>query len=104
MLSLNEMSITDGISNEILYAPKENDSDDLMLNSINTLIREHRNTFLPSKNNFTIDNAKRYNDTSRFEVSMIQSNHKKILACKFCGSTEQGERLSSCKKMNKIKR
>ena len=50
-----------------------------------------------------IKKAKRNNEISRFEASMFQSNHKKILACKFCGSTEQGERLSSCKKRAKLK-
>ena len=33
---------------------------------------------------------------------MFQKNQKKILSCKFCGSTEQGERMSSCQKRAKL--
>ena len=49
-----------------------------------------------------IKKAMKYNGISRFEASMFQKNQKKILSCKFCGSTEQGERMSSCKKRAKL--
>ena len=130
MLSLNEMSITDGQSNGILHEDEDNDSNENMLMSINNLISEHCNSFLSSKNNFMVDistnsdylkrsknhfrkhkknrimstrhkaakKAKRYHEISLFESSAFQTNHKKVIACKFCGSTEIGERLSSCKK------
>ena len=79
MLSLNKMSIVNGTSNGILASDNEHNSDGMMLESINDLIHEHKNSFLPSKNNFNMDN-------------------KKIPSCKFLGSTELGERISSCKK------
>ena len=56
MLSLNEMMITDGQSNGLLDESNENETIDLMSTSINGLINEHRNSFLSSKNNFTMNN------------------------------------------------
>ena len=130
MISLNEMCITDGNSNGILDGSDDKESNDETLNRVNNLILEHRNTFLSSKNNFTLDTyndseylkrsknhfrkhkknrlmsnrhkaikkAKKYNDISKFNSTNLQRNKKKILSCKFCGSTALGERLSSCKK------
>ena len=43
MLSLNEMTITDGLSNGVLDKSNEKDPGDLMLTSINGLISQHRN-------------------------------------------------------------
>ena len=57
MLSLNEMSITDGTSNGMLASDNEHNSDGMMLESINNLIHEHKNSFLPSKNNFNTGNS-----------------------------------------------
>ena len=56
MLSLNEMMITDGQSNGLLDESNEKETGDLMSTSINGLINEHRNSFLSSKNNFTMNN------------------------------------------------
>ena len=56
MLSLNEMVLTDGESNGLLDESNEKDPGDLMSASINGLINEHRNSFLSTKNNFTMDN------------------------------------------------
>ena len=135
MLSLNKMSITNGTSNGILASNNEHNSDGMMLESINNLIHEHKNSFLPSKNNFNmvnstesnylmrsknhfrthkklrimskrhkaILNAKRYRNMANLNVPIVQNNNKKITSCKFCGSTELGERISSCKKRAKLK-
>ena len=43
MPSLNEMTITDGLSNGVLDKSNEKDPGDLMLTSINGLISQHRN-------------------------------------------------------------
>ena len=45
-----------------------------------------------------LKNAKYYHDISSFNASMLQVKTNKILAYTFCGSREQGERLTSCKK------
>ena len=52
MLSLNEMSITIGTSNGILASDNEHISDGMMLESINSLIHEHKNSFLPKQKRF----------------------------------------------------
>ena len=59
------MSITDGHSNGILDGNDSKNSDDLMLSSVNNLIVEHRNTFLSSKNNFTLENYNNSNNLKR---------------------------------------
>ena len=64
--------------------------------------RKHKRLRLMSHRDKAIKKAKRYHDISRFNASNFQVNNKKIMACKFCGSTEQGERLSSCKKRAKL--
>ena len=74
MLSLNEMSITDGLSNGILDGNDDQNTDNLILRSINHLIREHRNTFLPLKNNFTMENL---NNSDYLKRSKIISRNKK---------------------------
>ena len=79
MLSLNEMGITDGMSNGILDATSDNYSDEVILKSINNLIREHRNTFLPSKNNFTIEDNTNTNNLKNQEI--ILGNINKIDSC-----------------------
>ena len=72
MLSLNEMSITDGKSNGILASDNEHNSDGMMLESINNLIHEHKNSFLPSKNNFNMANSMKPN------YLMRSKNHFRI--------------------------
>ena len=46
--------------------------------------------------------AKRYQSMSRMQCSFVQQTPKKIPAYRFCGSTEPGERISSCKKRAKL--
>ena len=41
---------------------------------------------------------KKYSSKSTRRTEMIHINTSKIPACTFCGSTEQGEQFSSCKK------
>ena len=41
---------------------------------------------------------KKYSSKSNQKIELIHINSTKIPACKFCGSAEQGECLSSCKK------
>ena len=95
------------------------------------MIRDHRNSFLATKNNYTssriediqilrpslsqtqrkkkilrimsnrnksLKKAKRFQNMSRLQYSLVQNTLKKLPACRFCGSTEPGERLSSCQK------
>ena len=130
MLSLNEMSITNGNVNGVFDLNDETDKE-IHADMIDKMIRDHRNSFLATKNNFTsnriediqilrpslsqmqrkkkilrimsnrhksLKKAKRYQNMSRLQCSLVQKTPKKILACRFCGSTEPGERLSSCQK------
>ena len=95
------------------------------------MIRDHRNSFLATKNNYTssriediqilrpslsqmqrkkkilrimsnrhksLKTGKRFQNMSRLQCSLVKKTPKKLPACRFCGSTEPGERLSSCQK------
>ncbi len=57
VLSLNEMTISNGSSNGILDGTGKEENDENMLNSMIRLISEHRNTFLSGKNNFNHDDT-----------------------------------------------
>ena len=50
-----------------------------------------------------IKNTKKYKSKYPKRATFIHINSTKIPACKFCGSMEQGERISSCKKRSFLK-
>ena len=79
MLSLNEMSITDGQPNGILHDDNANNSNERMSTSINNLISEHRNTSLSSKNNFMEDSSTNCEYLKRSKI--ISGNIRKIGSC-----------------------
>ena len=86
MLSLNEMMITDGQSNGLLDESNEKETIDLMSTSINGLINEHRNSFLSSKNNFTMNNIastdylkRPKNHSRKHKNNRIMSNRHKAI-------------------------
>ena len=60
--------------------------------------RKHKKNRIMSARHKAARKAKRYQDISSFEATAFQMNQKKVMSCKFCGSTELGDRLSSCKK------
>ena len=69
VLSLNEMTISNGSSKGILDGTEEEENEEDMLKSTIRLISEHRNSFLSGKNNFNHD------DTSNTDYVKRSTKH-----------------------------
>ena len=131
MLSLNEICLTDGAVNGIFDNDVDSNYENMNIEErIDGMIKDHKDTFLPSKNNFiNNDNicnkilrpsasqfrkhnklrlmtnrhkyqrkVKKYSNNRNISMTFAKGMSKKKSSCKFCGSTEPGERISSCKK------
>ena len=53
--------------------------------------------------NIIMKKMKKYHKKEKLRSSIIHVDATKIPACRFCGSTKQGERISSCKKRSHLK-
>ena len=133
LLSLNEICSTDGYSNGIFDPNMSSDAlmDDAIndiinehqlsfLPATNNFLSQNTNTtnyLRPSMNQMRrqkrarimsnrhriIKKLKRSNKIIDQREEMVHINTSKVPACRFCGSIEQGERLSSCKKRSYLK-
>ena len=131
VLSLNEICSTDGAQNGLLGC-KTTDKENIQHHQIDNLITQHKFSFLPSTHSFLPDRSFHRENPSESQFRKqkkhrIMSNRQKamkkmkrmcssqssypvaftkpknISSCKFCGSTEQGERITSCKQRKHLK-
>ena len=119
ILSLTEICTTDGVVSGIF----DNDIDSNYGNNnveerIDCMIKDHKDTFLPRKNNFInynnisnkvlrpsanpfrkytklhlMTNRHKYSNNRNISTAFAKGMSKKKSSCKFCGSTEPGERI-----------
>ena len=70
--------------------------------SLNQMRRQKKARIMSNRHRI-IKKTKKYKSNFQKLDRLIHINSTKIPACKFCGSTEQGERISSCKKRSYLK-